>query len=81
MGKEKIDFKMLLNFIDRNIAYRQLEEIPKHKEGTLYYNKYLFEIDIFYDMKKRVLRDELKREPTMEELQVLKLPESMSKYF
>ncbi len=78
---EDVNFDLAINFIDRNIGYRQFDELPRRKEGSLHYNKYKLEIEIFKDIKRRLLRDELKREPSQDEIEVVEMPESISKYF
>ena len=77
----EINLDLLKNFIDRNIGFRKFEELPKHKEGTLYHNKYTTELEIFESIKRIILRDELQREPTEDELTVNEMPKSLSKYF
>lgn len=78
---EAITMDLVLNFLDRNIGYRQFDELPNHKEGSLYHNKYRLELEILQETKRRVLRDELKREPTKEEMDVSRMVESLTKYF
>lgn len=77
----EINTDIALNFLDRNIGYRQIELLPKHKEKTLYHNKYGLELEVLKEIKRRVLRDELKREPTPEEIEITEMPEGLTKYF